>query len=208
MQPPVVFFPGAGGAGDFWAPVADRLPRDWDVRLLSWPGAGDVPSSPEVGGYRDLVDLAAGEVPDGADVVAQSMGGAVAIGLALARPRKIRRLVLVATSGGIDVDALGAGDWREEYRTEFPRAGAWVTEDRVDHGSELGGLELPVCLIWGDADPISPVAVGQALQARLKRSVLHVIAGGTHALAREHPEAVTVLVEQHLSGDPTGAGPA
>jgi pimeloyl-ACP methyl ester carboxylesterase len=208
MQPPVVFFPGAGGVGDFWAPVAGRLPADWDVRLLSWPGAGDVPQSPAVNGYRDLVELAARAVPDGADVVAQSMGGAVAIGLALARPQKIRRLVLVATSGGLDVAALGAGDWREEYRAEFPRAAAWVTEDRIDHSAELDRLPPPVCLIWGDADPISPVAVGRALQARLTGSVLHVIAGGTHALAREQPAAVAALVQQHLSDDTTGAAPA
>jgi pimeloyl-ACP methyl ester carboxylesterase len=187
--------------------VASRLPREWDARLLSWPGAGDVPSSPDVRGYGDLVELAARAVPDGGDVVAHSMGGAVAIGLALARPRKIRRLVLVATSGGLDVAAVGGGDWREEYRAEFPRAAAWVTEQRVDHGPELGRLELPVCLIWGDADPISPLAVGRALNAQLAGSVLHVIAGGTHALAREHPEDVAALVERHLA-DRVGSAPA
>jgi len=62
MPPGVVFFPGASGAGVFWAPVADRMPSDWDARLLSWPGAGSERHSPAVAGYDDLVALAAASV--------------------------------------------------------------------------------------------------------------------------------------------------
>jgi pimeloyl-ACP methyl ester carboxylesterase len=199
VPPPLFFFPGAVGAGDFWSPVVERLPCGWDTALLDWPGAGDVAAAPEVTGYRDLVEFAACAVPDGSDVVAQSMGGVVAIGLALAHPQKIRRLVLAATSGGLDVSGLGGGDWRGEYRSEFPRAQPWVTDDRVDHTAMLAAVEPPVCLIWGEADPISPVAVGRELAARLPRSSLHVIAGGTHSLAREHPDQVAALIEAHLS---------
>jgi pimeloyl-ACP methyl ester carboxylesterase len=200
VQPRVFFFPGAVGAGAFWSPVVERLPRGWNTALLDWPGAGDVAAAPEVTGYRDLIELAAHAVSDGSDVVAQSMGGVVAIGLALAHPEKIRRLVLVATSGGLDVSGLGASDWRGEYRAEFPQAAAWVIRDHVDHTAKLGAVEPPVCLIWGDADPISPVTVGLELDARLPRSSLHVIGGGTHSLAREHPDQVAGLIEAHLSG--------
>jgi pimeloyl-ACP methyl ester carboxylesterase len=202
VQPPVIFFPGATGAGDFWSPVAALLPRGWETRLLSWPGAGGVPSAPEINGYNDLVELAAAAVPDGGDVVAQSMGGVVAIGLALARPRRLRRLVLVATSGGLDVGALYGEDWRDQYRAEFPQAAPWVTADSVDYSERLAELDLPVCLIWGYADPISPPAVGRALHARLSASVLHVLSGGTHALARERPGEVAALIEQHLTATP------
>jgi pimeloyl-ACP methyl ester carboxylesterase len=198
----VVFFPGAGGAGEFWSPVAGLLPQEWPTELLDWPGAGAVPAVTGIGGYADLVELAADVVADGSDVVAQSMGGAVAIGLALLRPRKIRRLVLVATSGGLDVSGLGGGDWRGEYRAEFPEAAAWVTDEAVDHTPQLASIEVPVCLIWGDADPISPVAVGEALEQRLPRSQLHVIAGGTHALAREQPDQVAALIRGHLDAAP------
>lgn len=199
MPPSVVFFPGATGSGDFWAPVSHRLPSDWTSTSLSWPGAGTVPSVPGINGYEGLVGLAAAAVPDGSDVVAQSMGGVVAIGLALARPEKIRRLALVATSGGLDVSALGGGDWREEYRCEFPEAAAWVTGERLDYTSLLAGIALPVCLIWGESDPISPPAVGRALHATLARSTLHVIPGGTHAVAREYPDEVAALIGRHLT---------
>lgn len=170
----------------------------WETRWLDWPGAGWQPHDPSVTGYRDLVALAADQVADGSDVVAQSMGGAVAIGLALAHPRKVRRLVLVATSGGLDVQALGGEDWCEAYATEFPNAGPWVTEEHLDYTRELGSLRVPTCLIWGDSDPISPTPVGLALQSALPSSTLHVLPGGTHALAEELPDEVARLVIQHL----------
>ena len=33
-----VFLPGASGAGDFWSPVAERLPNASQKTLVSWPG--------------------------------------------------------------------------------------------------------------------------------------------------------------------------
>ncbi|MEA2145582.1 MAG: hypothetical protein QOG59_1169, partial [Solirubrobacteraceae bacterium] len=154
---------------------------------------------PSVVGYDDLVIRAAEAVAEGSDVVAQSMGGAVAVGLALAHPRKIRRLVLVATSGGLDVNAFGAEDWRKEYASEFPDAAPWVTEHHVDHSQELGKISVPTCLIWGDADPISPVAVGRTVDATLPHSILHVVAGGTHMMAGERPDEIAALIVGHLS---------
>jgi pimeloyl-ACP methyl ester carboxylesterase len=194
-----VFFPGASGAAGFWTPVADRMPDGWPTRLLSWPGAGAEPHDPAITDYGALVDRAAAAVIDGSDVVAQSMGGVVAIGLALAYPRRIRRLVLVATSGGIDVGRFGAEDWRAEYRSEFPGAASWVTEQHVDHTRELPGVEIPACLIWGDKDPISPPAVGRALEDALPRSRLHIISGGTHMMARERPDEIAELIVGHLN---------
>jgi pimeloyl-ACP methyl ester carboxylesterase len=197
-SPRIVFFPGASGAGAFWAPVAARMPPDWGTRWLDWPGAGQQPHDASLAGYNDLVALAADRVADGSDVVAQSIGGAVAIGLALAHPRKVRRLVLVATSGGLDVTALGVEDWREPYAVEFPHAAPWVRAEHLDYTRELGSLRVPTCLIWGDADPISPLAVGRRLESLLPDSTLHVLGGGTHVVAEERPDEVAGLVIQHL----------
>ena len=198
MPPHLAFFPGASGTGEFWAPVADRLPRHWDALLLNWPGAGTEPQDPAVCGYDDLVARAAAQVRDGSDVIAQSMGGVVAIGLALAHPQKIRRLVLVATSGGLDVDVHRPEDWRQEYAREFPDAASWVTEQRVDHTAQLHRITAPTCLIWGEADSISPPAVGRDLHAVLPASILHILPGGSHMLARERPDEIAALIAEHL----------
>jgi pimeloyl-ACP methyl ester carboxylesterase len=199
MSAQVAFLPGASGAASFWAPVADRMPAGWSTRLLSWPGAGTEPHDPKITGYEDLLSMAAGKICDNSDLVAQSMGGAIAVGLALRYPRKVRRLVLVATSGGLDVSRLGAEDWRAEYRSEYPDAAAWVTDQRPDHANALSAIEAPVCLIWGDEDRISPPSVGRALNAALADSSLHIVRRGTHMMAHERPAEIAALIIDHLS---------
>src|SRR5215475_6124112 len=124
----VVFLPGAAGAAAFWQPLARLLPAAWDTRLLEWPGLGDVPASPEVNGFDDLVRLTLGAMEAPSDLVAQSMGGVVALHVALERPDLVRRLVLVATSGGLDLKRFGAADWREEYVRKFHRARRFIVE--------------------------------------------------------------------------------
>lgn len=197
--PPILFLPGATGDPDFWRPVADRLPAAWPKHLLGWPGAGGQPHHPRIGSFDDLIAETAARIEERADLVAQSMGGAVAVGVALRHPEKVRRLVLVATSGGIDVDTLGAADWRKSYQAEFPQAARWVTEDRIDHTDQLARLGQPALLVWGDADPISPIAVGRRLASALRGSRLVVVPGGTHALAREHPDLVAEHIAAHLA---------
>lgn len=194
----VAFLPGASGDGEFWAPVADRLPRAWQRTLVSWPGAGDQPHDHRVRGLDDLIALVAAQLEDRTDLVAQSMGGVVAIGIALRHPAKVRRLVLVATSGGIDVDALGAVDWRASYRAEYPHAAPWIWEDRLDFTDALSAIRAPALLLWGGADPLSPPTVGRRLAALLPDARLHVVPGGTHAVARDRPDEVAALVAEHL----------
>ena len=63
-MPRVAFLPGASGASEFWAPVADRLPDSWETRLLSWPGAGAQPHDPYVGGYARIRLLTAVTIAD------------------------------------------------------------------------------------------------------------------------------------------------
>lgn len=195
----LLFLPGAAGAGAFWLPVADRLPARWRKTLVDWPGAGDQPHDPSIGGFAGLIKLAAGSLDDHTDVIAQSMGGAVAIGLALRHPAQVRRLVLVATSGGIDLARFGVADWRPEYRARYPRAAPWVWEERLDNGAEVREVSAPTLLLWGDADPLSPVTVGRRLAELLPAGALHVVPGATHDVAREYPDVVAGLIAEHLA---------
>jgi pimeloyl-ACP methyl ester carboxylesterase len=196
VDPKVVFLPGALGAAAFWQPVGALLPERWEKRYLAWPGLGDEPRDADVNGFDDLVAIVERELDRPCDVVAQSMGGIVAVRAALRHPTRVRRLVLVATSGGVDV---AGSDWRSGYRAANPTAARWITVDRPDHTAELPRVAQPTLLVWGDADPISPVAVGERLLQLLPDARLHVLPGGTHALAVERAPEVAALVADHLS---------
>lgn len=195
----ILFLPGAGGRADFWSPVVALLPKDWETRRLSWPGLGDEPSHPDICGLDDLVRLVVDQIGEQADIVAQSMGGVVAIRAALAAKGRVRRLVLTATSGGLDVEALGASDWREDYRLAYPNAASWIADARQDLTPDLAQIAAPTLLIWGDADPISPLAVGHKLQALLPAATLRVIPGGDHDFAQAHAAQTARWIEAHLS---------
>ncbi len=198
----VLFLPGASGDGRFWHPVAERLPGSWEKTFFDWPGLGHVPSRSDVRGLTDLARLVqdrAGAGPVG--LVAQSMGGVVAAMVALARPEAVRRIVLTATSAGIDIAPFSPEDWRPEYAAEYPRAATWIREERPDLAPRLASVAAPTLLVWSDADPISPLGVGQHLAELLPRAELVVLPVAGHMFARDRAELVAPHVLRHLAAE-------
>jgi len=194
----ICFLPGAGASATFWRPVADRLDPNRDKRFFSWPGLGNQPHDPSVRGLDDLVSMVLSDLGEPADLIAQSMGGLIAARVALAAPGKIRRLVLIATSAGVPVHAFGAIDWRSGYQREFPTAANWITEVNEDLSPTLPLIAVPCLLIWGDADAISPPAVGRRLCELLPDARLHIVRGGDHNLAQTHADQIAPLITEHL----------
>jgi pimeloyl-ACP methyl ester carboxylesterase len=198
--PPLVFLPGAGGSAAFWRPVAERLADVGPAHLLGYPGFDGTPMDPAVGSLDALFAWVLARLPPGAShVVAQSMGGVLAARLAVEHPARVARLVLAATSGGVDVARLGAADWRPEYRASLPGAPGWFVDDRTDLTARLGAIRAPTLLLWSDSDPVSPLSVGRFLAARIAGARLEVVRGGSHAFASERPDEVAPLVRRHLA---------
>ena len=193
----ILFLPGAGASPDFWKPVAERLPADWPRHHFGWPGLGSQPPDPSIKSIDDLMRLVLTEMSEPVDLVAQSMGGIVATRLAIAHPRLVRRLVLTVTSGGVDMASFGASDaWRADYRKAHPSA--WITEAPAAALVPVERITAPTFLIWGDVDPISPVAVGKHLEQRIPGARLHVVAGGDHDVAQTHANEVAALIATFL----------
>jgi pimeloyl-ACP methyl ester carboxylesterase len=198
-DPRIVFLPGASGDPEFWAPVAELLPVGWDTVRLGWPGLGDQAPDPAVRGFDDLVALVAARLARRTDLVAQSMGGIVALRVAAHHPDKVRRLVLAATSGGFDVASHGAEDWREQYRSDYPHAARWITEPVPDENDTIARVTAPTLLLWGGADRISPTGAGEHLAAALPAATLRIIPDADHGFAHDRPEPVAGLIAAHLS---------
>lgn len=194
----LLFLPGAGGAAEFWHPLGTLLPVQYEKTYLNWPGLGHEAHKPGLDSLDALTAHAAAHLKSDTAIVAQSMGGIFAMRLALLYPQTVTKLVLTAASGGVDVMRFGASDWRPDYRAEYPRAAEWITEARADHTAEISSIAQPALLLWGDADTISPLAVGRHLQGLLKQSELHVVPGGTHSFAQERAAEIAPLVQGFL----------
>jgi 2-succinyl-6-hydroxy-2,4-cyclohexadiene-1-carboxylate synthase len=98
----LVLVHGFTQTGRCWGPFADDLARDHELVLVDAPGHG---GSADL--RTDLWEGAAllGATGGRATYVGYSMGGRLALHLALRRPELVERLVLIGATGGIDDDA-------------------------------------------------------------------------------------------------------
>jgi poly(3-hydroxyoctanoate) depolymerase len=194
-----LFLPGAGGRRSFWQPVARQLDARIEATVLGWPGFGDEPRDDSIETLTDLAAFVVERMDEPCDLVAQSMGGVIAMSLALAHPDLVSRLVLTGTSGGIDVSRFGGEDWRAEASTRATReqTPAWFIDDRTDLTSQIASISAPVLLIWGEDDRISPPAAGEYLASILPHARFTVVPGD-HDHPSAHPGATAALINQFL----------
>jgi len=164
---------------------------------------------------EEVVEEIALRLPSRHDVVGWSLGGSLALLLALRFPSKVRRLILLGTSPHF------GGAWSEKnlraFRLMIRRRGVsayreMITsgfEDRVEEGSALRMLEdyialdlrpiIPliekeVFILQGERDQIVPVREALTLHNLLKRSKLIILPGG-HFPAEDEKAAVSALLK-------------
>jgi 2-succinyl-6-hydroxy-2,4-cyclohexadiene-1-carboxylate synthase len=106
---PLLLLHGFTGSHETWRPLVDDLTRNHLVITLDLPGHGSsqLPASPDWTFASVIDDLAwiIKSLPGGtADVVGYSMGGRLALALAIRHPERVRRLVLESASPGIADD--------------------------------------------------------------------------------------------------------
>ena len=150
-----------GNAGN----VCDRLPHaellvaaGFDVLLFDYRGYGRSSGAPsEHGTYRDaraaLAALADQPGVDGSRVfyLGESLGGAVALALALERPPA--GLILQSAFTSV----------REMARVHYPFIPTALVPDAYPSLRLIRGLEAPLLVLHGDRDDVVPVSQARAL---------------------------------------------
>ncbi|MHC0016628.1 alpha/beta fold hydrolase [Acinetobacter pittii] len=196
----LIFLPGASGSTTFWHPLIEKLPPHYQTKIIGYPGFGDTPESFEVKSFEDLTNHVVDQINEESVIVAQSMGGIFAVAATLQKPQLVKGLVLIATSGGIDLERFNVQDWREAYRQAFLKYPDWFITTNANYEEFLSDINVEILLIWGDQDPVSPVEVGIYLNHIFKNSRLHIVKGGDHQLAEKNADEVVVQIENYLKG--------
>lgn len=105
-RPPLLLLHGFLGRGSDWADVRAHLPDDWRILAPDLPGHGvAVGLGAEAYTMDGAVARLLTDLDGPVDVVGYSMGGRLALHLAVTRPEAVRRLVLVSASPGLRTEA-------------------------------------------------------------------------------------------------------
>jgi fermentation-respiration switch protein FrsA (DUF1100 family) len=148
----------AGNIGDRVLHAALLTAAGFDVLLFDYRGYGHSSGKPsERGTYRDgraaLACLLRQSDVDASRVLylGESLGGAVALELAVAHPPAA--LVLLSAFTSV----------REMSRVHYPPIPAALVPDAYPSLRRIGGLRAPLLVLHGEDDTIVPVEHGQAL---------------------------------------------
>jgi 2-succinyl-6-hydroxy-2,4-cyclohexadiene-1-carboxylate synthase len=114
--PPLLLLHGFTGCKAFWAPLAEAWAERWYVLAPDLPGHGDSPPPGPDEGLEVAAEQLASAMPAAATVVGYSLGGRLALHLAIAHPERVERLVLVGASAGLPEEVDRAARRLEDAR--------------------------------------------------------------------------------------------
>ena len=232
-EPTIVFIHGSGDSSLVWKAVTERLPdQRWITLDLS--GHGQLrdlpgPESMSVGDYTAEVEKELGrrglrEVC----VAGHSLGGAIALNLALNSAPVVRCLALIGTGARLRVapqllemartdpesatrmlDELGVASGNEEltrrYREQVPPTPPGILYrdlaacDAFDMMADLAAITQPAIIITGEQDQLTPPKYARFLGEHLPHAKLILIPGAGHYVPIEQPAAVAAALSSWLA---------
>lgn len=133
----VVLIHGWGMHGGVWSDVRDALAERYRVHVIDLPGMGwSKAASPYT--LKRLAEVIASELPDRTAVFGWSLGGQVAMRMALDHPKQVEKLVLV----GATPCFVNGADWQSGVASEvFNLFASQVAADYHDTMTRFLGLQ-------------------------------------------------------------------
>ncbi len=183
---PLILLHGGLGSGEMFGPILPAMADHHRVILVDLQGHGrtaDIDRPLDVRLMADDIAALIDELGlDQPDLMGFSLGGGVALHVAIKYPEKIRRLVVVSTNSRTDaiypemreqqgqVGAAAAEFMKDTpmyelyqrvapHPEDFPRLLDKIGEAMAvpfDVTAEVGGLQVPTLLVAGDADMAPP----------------------------------------------------
>lgn len=210
---PLLLIGGLGRAVSEMRPLTEALAAGHRVIAVDNRGAGRSAKPP--GPYTieqmaaDAAALAAHLGLSRAHVLGMSMGGRIAMSLALDHPGVVDRLVLVSTG-----PRAARRRWRirlgmavsrllslrgENSQPRHALIAQFRASGQYDCTSRLGEITQPTLILHGRADHIAPAALARQMQARIPGSRCVFLDGGHWAaLMPQHREQLVTTVREFL----------
>jgi 3-oxoadipate enol-lactonase len=211
---PLLLIGGLGLSVSEMQPLIEALAAGHRVIAADNRGAGR--SAKPAGPYTieqmagDLAALAAHLSLSRAHVLGISMGGRIAMTLALERPGLVDRLVLVSTGPraarrrwrvrlGMAISRL-PGLRGEDPQPRHALMAQFRASSQFDCTGRLGEITRPALIVHGRADRIAPAALAREMHARIPGSRCVFLDGGhLIALMPRHRDQVVTTVLEFLS---------
>jgi pimeloyl-ACP methyl ester carboxylesterase len=223
-MPPLVLLHGAGGDASLWAAQEERFRGEARVLRVELPGHGESGGVGETtvpayaGWVEEAVRAAAGS--DRYVLAGHSMGGAVALQMAVNGSEGLAGVVLVATGARlavapavfrlireefegflqtIDRAALGPDappEVREAVASALRRCppevvhGDFTACDRFDVRERLGDVRVPALVVCGEEDRLAPLSLSESLATGIPGAGLLRVPGAGHLVMLERPAEV------------------
>jgi len=228
--PTLLYLHGAGGSGNV-LPFAESLAERFDVILPDHPGFGESDLPTWLDNIHDAayfyLDLMKQMNLRDVHIVGSSLGGWIALEIAVRSTERIKSLVL-SGAAGLNCKEARRGDifmWEPSQRirnmivdqtladkllsvkpsdeqaaiavkNEFATARlAWEPRFFDPHLHKwLHRIDVPVQIVWGDADKVFPLPFGENLHKHLKGSRLTVIPKCGHLAHVEQPDRFKAII--------------
>lgn len=227
-KPSLLFLHGAGGTHRHWGKQIQGI-RDGTLLALDLPGHGRSKGKghQSIEGYADLVaEFMSALDLESSTVVGHSMGGAIALDLALRYGDRLGGLVLVGTGARLRVMPTLLEGLRGEFeltvellcryaygpsaseemvrlgREEMLAIGPEVLRgdflacDRFEVMGRLGEVRLPTLVICGEEDQLTPLKYSQFLVEHIQRARLVTIPEAGHMVMLEKPQETTDAIAE------------
>jgi pimeloyl-ACP methyl ester carboxylesterase len=225
---PLVLVHGLAGSTAWWVRNVGVLSRHYTVYLVDLPGFGAMRQyrsqftvSGTVGWLGDLLSaLKLGKV----SMVGHSMGGLITAVFAATWPERTAKIVLAAPAIALSRTAITAFLLPLARQTFFVHPAfvttlAWDTARagiftllraareilNMDIEWELAQITAPCLLVWGQRDPLVPVALSSNLQSKIRDSRLCVLPGAGHILMYDRADQFNQTVLAFLAERPADA---
>jgi pimeloyl-ACP methyl ester carboxylesterase len=187
--PPLVLIGGLGLDLSECGQLIDALAPHYRVLAFDNRGAGRTDKPDEPYTVKQMADDTAGLMQalgiERAHVVGMSLGGRIALDLALEHPGRVRSLILASTSARVErrwtigllglVSLLFRGSYPQP-RYAFRRQRA--ASDHYDRSGELSALRVPTLIVHGRRDHIVPYRLAEDMAAGIPGARLVLVDGG------------------------------